>query len=168
MYSDSTQTLVLISSTILYHKAILTLKSPFCLKSNGILPLFVEDYEPNQNLKLFSTSFKLVFGHIPPPLLGGPHDMVFEHLNDLFSSRRFCKWVFPTICSRITHGHIYVHQCIAHVLRAICFLNMAKPSVGFVQFFLEKHYVTSLITPYAFNFMIHFKTFSPPPIGCHN
>jgi len=110
MYSDSTQTLVLISSTILYHKAILTLKSPFCLKSNGILPLFVEDYEPNQNLKLFSTSFKLVFGHIPPPLLGGPHDMVFEHLNDLFSSRRFCKWFFPTILALFTY-HTWTYIC---------------------------------------------------------
>jgi hypothetical protein len=40
---------------------------------------------------------------------------------------------------------------------------MAKPSMGFVQFFLEKHCVTSLITPYVFNFMIHLKTFYPPP-----
>jgi hypothetical protein len=91
--------------------------------------------------------------------------MVYFHLED-FASGFFQLF---QLCSRITHGHIYVHQCIAHVLGAICFLNMAKPSLGFVQFFLEKHYVTSLITPYAFNFMIHFKTFyPPPPIGCHN
>jgi hypothetical protein len=59
----------------------------------------------------------------------------------------------------------YVHECIAHVLGAICFLNMAKWFVGFVQLFLEKHYIPSLIAPYAFNFMIHFKTFSPHQFG---
>lgn len=95
----------------LYHKTILTLKSPFCLKSNGILALFVEDYEPNQNLKLFSNSFKLVFGHIPPLYLVILMIwylniwMIYFHLEDFASgfSRLF------QLCSRITHGHMSIN-----------------------------------------------------------
>ncbi len=93
--------------------------------------------------------------------------MIYFHLEDFASD---FSQLFQ-LCSRIAHGHIYVHQCIAHVLGAICFLNMAKPSVGFVQFFLQKHYVTSLhLMPSISRFILkHSPPPLPrPPIGCHN
>jgi hypothetical protein len=50
------------------------------LKSYGYLLLFLEDYEPNQDLELSIDSFKLTFQRMPHLLASGPFGMVLEHL----------------------------------------------------------------------------------------
>jgi hypothetical protein len=54
------------------------------LKSYGYFPFFLKDFEPNQNLKFSSNSFKLAFQHMPHLSTSGPFGMVFEHLRDCF------------------------------------------------------------------------------------
>jgi len=49
-------------------------------ESNGYFPLFLEDYELNQNPKLSSDSFKLAFQHMLHLLANGFFGMVFENL----------------------------------------------------------------------------------------
>jgi hypothetical protein len=46
--------------------------------------LILEDYEPNQDLKLFFDSFKLAFQRMRHLLISGFFGMVFEHLQDYF------------------------------------------------------------------------------------
>ncbi len=53
-------------------------------ESNGYFPLFLEDYEPNQDLKFSSNFFKLVFQHMPQLSTSHLSRMVFEHLWDCF------------------------------------------------------------------------------------
>ncbi len=49
-------------------------------ESNGYFPLFLKNYELDQNLELFSNSFKPSFQHMPHMSTNGPSMMVFEHL----------------------------------------------------------------------------------------
>jgi hypothetical protein len=46
-------------------------------KSNGHFPLFLKDYELDQNFKLSSNSFKLTFQHMLHLSASGPSMMVF-------------------------------------------------------------------------------------------
>jgi hypothetical protein len=55
------------------------------LESNGHFPLFFKDYEPNQDLELSSSSFKLTFQQMPHLSASGPFGMVFKQLQDCFS-----------------------------------------------------------------------------------
>jgi hypothetical protein len=49
-------------------------------KSNNFFPLFLEDYESNQDLELSFDSFKLTFQQMPNFFTSGPFGMVFKHL----------------------------------------------------------------------------------------
>jgi len=53
-------------------------------ESNGYFSLFLQDYKPDQDLKLFSNSFKLTFQCMPHISVSGPSRMVFEHFWDCF------------------------------------------------------------------------------------
>jgi hypothetical protein len=53
-------------------------------ESNGYFPLFLKDYEPNQDFKLSSDSFKLVFQRMPHLSTSGSSEMVFEHFRNCF------------------------------------------------------------------------------------
>jgi len=46
-------------------------------QSNCCFPLFLEDYEPDQDFKFFSNSFKLTFQHMLHLLVNGHFGMVF-------------------------------------------------------------------------------------------
>jgi hypothetical protein len=50
------------------------------LESYGYFPLFLEDYELDQDLEFSFDSFKLTFQHMPHLLASGSYGMVFEHL----------------------------------------------------------------------------------------
>jgi hypothetical protein len=50
------------------------------LELDGYFLFFVENYQPNQDLKLSIDSFKLTFQHMLHLLISGPSGMVFEHL----------------------------------------------------------------------------------------
>jgi hypothetical protein len=54
-------------------------------ESNGYFPLFLEDCELNQDLKLSSNSFKLTFHYMPHLLANGPSRMVFEQFGTIFT-----------------------------------------------------------------------------------
>jgi hypothetical protein len=54
------------------------------LKSNGYFPLFLKNYELDQNLEFFFNSFKFAFQHMPHLWVSGQFGMVFEHLWDCF------------------------------------------------------------------------------------
>jgi hypothetical protein len=51
-------------------------------KSNGYFLLFLENYEPNQDLELSSNSFKLTFQHMLHLSTRDIFGMVFEHFRD--------------------------------------------------------------------------------------
>jgi hypothetical protein len=53
-------------------------------KSNGYISFFLENYKPDQDLKLSFNSFKLAFQRMPHLSTSGPFKMVFEHLQDYF------------------------------------------------------------------------------------
>ncbi len=52
------------------------------LKLDDYFLFFLENYELNQDLKIFSDSFKLAFQCLPHLSANGPFRMVFEHLQD--------------------------------------------------------------------------------------
>jgi hypothetical protein len=54
------------------------------LESNGYFPLFLENYDQNQDLKLFSDSFKLVFQRMSHLLASDAFEMFLKHLWDCF------------------------------------------------------------------------------------
>jgi hypothetical protein len=54
------------------------------LNLDGYFPLFLENYELDQDFELSSDSFKLAFQRMPHLSISGPFGMVFEHLQDCF------------------------------------------------------------------------------------
>jgi hypothetical protein len=77
-------------------------------ESDGYFLFFLNDYEPDQNLKLFFYSFKLTFQCMPHMLANGPSRMVFEHLWDRFHPKDLTSG-FPQLfqlCFHIVKGHI--------------------------------------------------------------
>jgi len=54
------------------------------LESNGYFPLFLKNYELNQDLEFSFDYFKLVFQCMPHLSPSGPSRVVFEHLRDCF------------------------------------------------------------------------------------
>jgi hypothetical protein len=70
--------------------------------------LLLEDYEPDQNLKLSFDSIKLAFQHMPQLTTSGHYGMDFEHLWGCFHLEDLVNGFlqFFKFCFHITHGHI--------------------------------------------------------------
>ncbi len=92
--------------------------------------LFLEDYELDQDLELFSDSFKLTFQPMSHLSTSGPFGMIFEHLRDCFHPKNsvvgFFQWFH--FYFHIAHDHISLR--ITHVFGVACLLAMTKLSGG--------------------------------------
>jgi hypothetical protein len=112
-------------------------------KSDGYFSSFLDDYEPDQDLKLSFYSFKLAFQHMPHLLASGFLGMVFEHISDCFHLEDSTSG-FPQLfqlCFHITHGHIPPQ--IADVLGVACLLTMTKSLGGISPIIVGKHCMNS-------------------------
>ncbi len=99
-------------------------------KSNGYFLFFLEDYEPDQNIKFSSNYFKMAFQHMFHLSASGPSWMVFEHLWD-YLHPKYSTNGFPQLfqfCSHIAHGHIPPQ--VTCILGVAHLLAMTKPSNG--------------------------------------
>jgi len=77
-------------------------------ESNGYFSLFLEDYEPNQDLELSFDSFKLTFQHMPHKLASGFFGMVLKHFQNCFHLEDLVNG-FPLLfdlCFHIGKSHI--------------------------------------------------------------
>jgi hypothetical protein len=54
----------------------------------------MENHEFNQNLELFSNSFKLTFNCLPCLSVNGQFSIMFEHLHDYFHPKDFSSCFF--------------------------------------------------------------------------
>jgi hypothetical protein len=95
-----------------------------------LFPIFLEDYEPNQDLELSFDSFNLTFQCMSNLSTSGSFGMVFEHLWDFFHPKDFVSG-FPhlfQLCFHIAQGHI--SHWITHIFAVACLLAMTKPLGG--------------------------------------
>jgi hypothetical protein len=100
------------------------------LESNGYFLLFLESYEPEQNLELFFDSFKLTLQRMPHLSISGPSRMICEHFQNCFHPKDLANGflLLFQLCSHIVKGHISPQ--IAGVLGATHLLAMTKPLSG--------------------------------------
>ncbi len=78
-------------------------------KLNGYFPLFLKDYELNQDFEFFFFFFKLTFQRMSHLLASGPSKIFLTH-SRLFSPRRFNEWiplVVLTLLSYCTRSHFF-------------------------------------------------------------
>jgi hypothetical protein len=97
---------------------------------NGYFSLFLEDYEPNQDLELSSIFFKLTFECMLHLLTNGPSRIVFEHFRNYFHRKDSASGFLQLfqLCSHIAQDHIPPQ--ITCIFGSVHLLTMTKPSSG--------------------------------------
>jgi hypothetical protein len=78
------------------------------LDLDGYFLFILKDYELDQNLKLFSDSFKPTFQRMPHLLANGHFGMVYEHLYNYFHPKDSTSGFLQLfqLCYHIIKGHI--------------------------------------------------------------
>ncbi len=131
------------------------------LKSNGYIPLFLEDYD----LKFSSDSFKLTFQSMPHLLANGLFKMGFEHLWNYFHLENSTSGFFQLfqLCSHFTQGHIPPR--IARVFGVACLLTMIKLLSGIRPIIVGENIISTHKPHFMLSIPQHFcNTFFPTPI----